>query len=1257
MRYCALAFSLLAVLQFASPAARAADVDAQWIWSPAHAKDEVPVGECYFRKTFDIAAAEAAQVQITADNRFELAVNGQPVAAGADWRQMQIHDVTKLLRKGRNVIAVKVTNSEIGAAGLAARVIIKQPGGTYEGHSTDATWRTSVRQFQGWTLPQFRDADWVAAKSYGDFGEVLPWGNEVVVAGEGARFVVASEFEVERIMRDEEVGSLIAMAFDARGNILASQEGGPLLLLTDSDGNGVHDKVGTFSDQITSAQGILALGTRVFVVGDGPEGAALYRLRDADRNGAADEVVKLLGFRGSRGEHGPHAVRLGPDGMLYVLSGNFARADGKPTARSPYRLWYEGDLVPKYEDAGGHGVGITAPGGTIIRTDAEGGSIEMVAGGLRNAYDFAFGLDGELMTYDADMEWDRGAPWYRPTRVNHVTAGAEMGWRAGWSKWPAYYIDSLPAAVDVGAGSPTGVEFYDHYAFPAKYHGAMFGCDWATGRIHAFTFERTGASYRAKSEVFLEGRPLNATDIAVGPDGALYFTTGGRGTDGGVYRVRWTGKPAAKLASPGAGLARALWQPQLDADWARARVATVKQQLGDAWNTQVPAVAADGRQPTRDRLRALDLLTYFGPRPSDQLLTALAADADVAIRAKAARLMYQSDDPAVRSALVGLLADDDALVRRAACESLGRRGALPDAAALLPLLADDDRFVAFAARRVLEQLPVDAWAAELLRESRPRAFCHGAVALLNVERLKATSQAIAEICQQFLRQPAAADVRLDVLRVVQLALYHGKLAAGDVPGLEEQLLAMYPSGDALVDRELVRLLVHLQVEGAADKFAAELAKELTPADKLHIAAYAARLDRGWTTPAKLAMLKCYEAARSTEGGYSVDKYVEVFTRDFLKKLSLAERRQLIAGGEKWPATALSTLASLPADPGAEVLAEIRALDGRVAPRCGESDLFRRLRVGVIAVLGSTADAASQEHLRTIYRSEPEQRDPAAMSLAQHPDGENWAYLVDALKSAESPAAEEILAALAKVPQRPKDAAPYRHAIVLGLKLGANGGAAAALLAHWNGQPAAETNDVAAELARWQQWYAQKFPDAPPAALPVDAGQDKWSYDELITYLESAEGRSGDAARGADVFVKAQCATCHRIGARGETLGPDLTTVARRFQRKEILESIVHPSQVISDQYASRTVVAGGKAVTGMVAPRSDGGVTVLLPTGKKLELAHADIEDMRPSPVSAMPTGLLNPLTLEQVADLFAYLASEGEVPAVARRPAATTRR
>ena len=91
----------------------------------------------------------------------------------------------------------------------------------------------------------------------------------------------------------------------------------------------------------------------------------------------------------------------------------------------------------------------------------------MFVGGFRNAYDLAFNRDGELFTFDSDMEWDIGLPWYRPTRVNHLIPGAEFGWRSGWSTWPDYFVDSLPATIDIGRGSPTGVEFYDHTRFPA----------------------------------------------------------------------------------------------------------------------------------------------------------------------------------------------------------------------------------------------------------------------------------------------------------------------------------------------------------------------------------------------------------------------------------------------------------------------------------------------------------------------------------------------------------------------------------------------------------------------------------------------------------------------------------------------------------------------------------------------------------------------------------------------------------------------
>ena len=63
-----------------------------------------------------------------------------------------------------------------------------------------------------------------------------------------------------------------------------------------------------------------------------------------------------------------------------------------------------------------------------------GKEFEIFASGFRNIYGGSLNKDGELFTYDADMEWDLGTPWYRPTRINHVVSGSEFGWRAGTGK-------------------------------------------------------------------------------------------------------------------------------------------------------------------------------------------------------------------------------------------------------------------------------------------------------------------------------------------------------------------------------------------------------------------------------------------------------------------------------------------------------------------------------------------------------------------------------------------------------------------------------------------------------------------------------------------------------------------------------------------------------------------------------------------------------------------------------------------------------
>jgi hypothetical protein len=229
-------------------------------------------------------------VQITGDDSYELYVNGRHVGAGQNWKILDVYDVTKYLVQGANTVAVKAVNSEGSSAGLAVRVVVKQQGNTHVEHSTDATWKTALKEFPQWQKVRFDDRQWLAAKAFGALGATLPWGNEVTLADADGRFKVTPEFHVEWLVEPTETGSLICMTFDEFGQIIASRENGPLIIIRDEDKDGLVETVSTYCDELKNCQGLLAVSGKVYAVGDGPEGAALYRLSDEDQDGQIDRV-------------------------------------------------------------------------------------------------------------------------------------------------------------------------------------------------------------------------------------------------------------------------------------------------------------------------------------------------------------------------------------------------------------------------------------------------------------------------------------------------------------------------------------------------------------------------------------------------------------------------------------------------------------------------------------------------------------------------------------------------------------------------------------------------------------------------------------------------------------------------------------------------------------------------------------------------------------------------------------------------------
>lgn len=352
-------------------------------------------------------------------------------------------------------------------------------------------------------------------------------------------------FQAERVVDvPPEMGSWTALCAAPGGRLIAAAQHKPgLFRITPaapddpSSRTRVEELTGV-AKTIGWSQGLLHAFDSLYVTvaeenPDRPTG--LYRLTDTDGDDEYDDIELLFELVGS-GEHGPHNLVVAPDGKgLYLMCGNGTQV---PDTSSTLPVATEGvdRLLPPGFNSGRHSYA-----GFVLRFKPDGSERQLVAAGLRNSYDLAVDAHGELFTFDSDMEWDLGAPWYRPTRIQHIVSGSEFGWREDGANWPAHFEDSSAPVLDVGPGSPTGMVFGYNAAFPERYRNALFVCDWTFATIHAVHLSPEGASYTGSFEEFLGGNGLPVTDVVIADDGAMYFTVGGRRLGAAIYRVRYVG--------------------------------------------------------------------------------------------------------------------------------------------------------------------------------------------------------------------------------------------------------------------------------------------------------------------------------------------------------------------------------------------------------------------------------------------------------------------------------------------------------------------------------------------------------------------------------------------------------------------------------------------------------------------------------------------------------------------------------------------
>ncbi len=1062
---------------------------------------------------------------------------------------------------------------------------------------------------------------------------------QVVAMDDGIR--VPDGFNVQRFSGDDLAHDIHCMTFDSAGNVVVAGTGYVKVLL-DTNQDGKADAVRQYSNRPSSGlHGMVFDGPDLICTGDD----CIMRLRDTNGDGTADGEPQVWSKLRDP-EHGANGLIQGPDGWFYLICGNDAgvSASHAHTAASPIRN----------------------PGsGALLRFSPSGESSEIIAHGFRNPYDLSINQYGHVFTVDSDGERDHHLPWYAPTRLFDIAAGEHHGWvNNGWTlSWsrPESFFDNVKRVATYGRGSPTGVAVYRHQQFPSRYRGGVFSCCWTLGRVYFTALQIEGASYRGQKETFLQTvgeTGFAPVDIAVGPRGALWIAIGGRGTQGGVFRIshehQSPDSDSSNPKAPADSLAEVLSAPQPLAAWSRARWRPLAEALGPA---EFLEAVTNEALSTEARIRAVEIMVELFDGVPVRMIDRLSDLTAPEIRARIAWALGRGA-PSETSvdALSKLCRDADPRVVRAALEGWSRlvRVVAPTElpAVRRELLSSDRRIRAALVH----------WLASASGHQTELDFDADSLIIARTAyRLGEPPQCALTCLADALKSgPMIETEWLEIIRLMQLGIGDINVDQSDGNGMvgyssqqhivldegvkrhcEDALLGLFPSRDPEIDRELGRLVAMLQAEakGWPAKLLAKCTDESRVEDDIHylmiLAHTTGERSPEDTRQTAAALVRLHN--KMLEGQKFVSRNWPRRVADTFQRLCKLDPRlpRTLVGHPDFgqPQHSLFVLL-LPSQYRARGAARLLAWihDDLIDPSDWTADLVRAISM--------LPDYQSLNLLREQW-PDFRLRDSIVAVLARNPEEVDRSRFLDSLQSARSSTINTAAGALTKLSP---EASPEEVATALStlqrhcsdMKYVQTRQAITRLLMHWTQEDFAiseegvRIEDLAAIYQPWFSWFKDLYPEQSKRFSGL-AGLADWKH-----RFNALDWQSGNVDRGEVAFQKFQCATCHTGDRR---LGPDLQPVARRFSRDDLFVSIIEPNRNVSPAYQTKQfVTASGRVFSGMVVYASPDGTLVQIGADETVRIADDEIVEITSSPSSLMPKGLLQNATDQDLTDLYAFL-------------------